>query len=87
MNTPIQGTAADIIKLAMLRVQEQLEQRGMQSKMLLQVHDELIFEAPPKEIAPLILILRESMEHAVELDVPLKIDVNVGFDWYDMERV
>ena len=87
VNTPIQGTAADIIKLAMLRVQEQLEQRGMQSKMLLQVHDELIFEAPPKEIAPLILILRESMEHAVELDVPLKIDVNVGFDWYDMERV
>ena len=55
--------------------------------MLLQVHDELIFEVPPQEIAGLIVILRECMEHAVNLEVPLKIDVNVGFNWYDMERV
>ena len=55
--------------------------------MLLQVHDELIFEVPPNEIAGLIVILKECMEHAVPLDVPLKIDVNVGFDWYDMQRV
>lgn len=87
VNTPIQGTAADIIKLAMLRVQSQLHQNGFKAKMLLQVHDELIFEVPPQEIAGLIGILRDCMEHAVDLEVPLKIDVNVGFDWYDMERV
>lgn len=87
VNTPIQGTAADVIKLAMLLVQQKMEQRHFKAKMLLQVHDELIFEVPPHEISGLIVILRECMEHAVELDVPLKIDVNVGFDWYDMERV
>lgn len=87
VNTPIQGTAADIIKLAMLHVQENLAAHDFSAKMILQVHDELIFEVPPQEIAGLIVILRECMEHAVELDVPLKIDVNVGFNWYDMERV
>ena len=87
VNTPIQGTAADVIKLAMLQVAEQLKQHKFAAKMLLQVHDELIFEVPPREIAGLIVILRECMEHAVDLEVPLKIDVNVGFDWYDMERV
>lgn len=87
VNTPIQGTAADVIKLAMLRVADQLRQHKFTAKMLLQVHDELIFEAPPQEIAGLIVILRECMEQAVELEVPLKIDINVGFDWYDMERV
>lgn len=87
VNSPIQGTAADIIKLAMLKVQENLKAHKMKSKMLLQVHDELIFEVPPAEIAGLIVILKECMEHAVTLDVPLKIDINVGFDWYDMQRV
>ena len=87
VNSPIQGTAADIIKLAMLKVQENLKGHNMKSKMLLQVHDELIFEVPPAEIASLIVILRECMEHAVNLDVPLNIDINVGFDWYDMQRV
>jgi len=87
VNSPIQGTAADIIKLAMLKVQENLKAHKMKTKMLLQVHDELIFEVPPAEIAGLIVILHECMEHAVTLDVPLKIDVNVGFDWYDMQRV
>lgn len=87
VNTPIQGTAADIIKLAMLHVQEELTRHHLTAKMLLQVHDELIFEVPPQEIAGLIVILRECMENAVTLDVPLKIDISVGFDWYDMERV
>ena len=87
VNSPIQGTAADIIKLAMLKVQENIKGHKMKAKMLLQVHDELIFEVPPNEIAGLIVILKECMEHAVPLDVPLKIDVNVGFDWYDMQRV
>lgn len=87
VNSPIQGTAADIIKLAMLKVQDNLTAHKMKTKMILQVHDELIFEVPPAEIASLIVILKECMEHAVSLDVPLKIDVNIGFDWYDMERV
>ena len=68
-------------------VQENIKGHKMKAKMLLQVHDELIFEVPPNEIAGLIVILKECMEHAVPLDVPLKIDVNVGFDWYDMQRV
>lgn len=87
VNSPIQGTAADVIKLAMLRVQDNLIAHDFSAKMLLQVHDELIFEVPPQEIASLIILLRECMEHAVELDVPLKIDINVGFNWYDMEQV
>ena len=87
VNTPIQGSAADIIKLAMLRVQDKLAEKKFTAKMILQVHDELIFEVPPQEIAGLIVVLRECMEHAVDLEVPLKIDVNVGFDWFDMERV
>ncbi len=87
VNTPIQGTAADIIKLAMLQVQKNIVAHKFSAKMLLQVHDELIFEVPPREIAGLIVILHECMESAVALDVPLKIDVNVGFNWYDMERV
>ena len=87
VNTPIQGSAANIMKLAMLKVQGNLNEGGYKAKMLLQVHDELILEVPPREIADVISILRHSMETAVELDVPLKVDVNVGFDWYDMERV
>lgn len=87
VNSPIQGTAADVIKVAMLRVQENLKASKLSAKMLLQVHDELILEVPPQEIAKVIVILKECMENAVKLDVPLKIDVNVGFDWYDMERV
>ncbi len=87
VNTPIQGTAADIIKLAMLKVQYNLQQSNLKAKMLLQVHDELIFEVPPNEIAVVIGLLHECMETVVDLEVPLKIDVNVGFNWYDMERV
>ncbi len=87
VNTPIQGTAADIMKKAMLNVQTALYQNKMETKMLLQVHDELIFEVPPKEIAAVIKILNECMVDPFDLEVPLKIDVNVGFNWYDMERI
>ncbi len=87
VNTPIQGTAADIMKKAMLNVQTELYKNKLKTKMLLQVHDELIFEVPPQEIAAVIKILHECMVEPFELEVPLKIDVNVGFNWYDMERV
>ncbi len=87
VNTPIQGSAADIIKRAMLKVQSKLYQNKLKAQLILQVHDELILEVPPQEIAGVIKILHECMEEAAELEVPLKIDVNVGFNWYDMERV
>lgn len=83
MNTPIQGTAADIIKLAMIRMQERLEQEKLKSKMLLQVHDELVFEVPEDELAIMQQIVPEVMEQALQLDVPLKVDVHYGRTWYD----
>ncbi|MGB2993660.1 MAG: DNA polymerase, partial [Paenisporosarcina sp.] len=83
MNTPIQGSAADIIKKAMIDMAARLEKENLQATMLLQVHDELIFEAPPEEIAILEKIVPEVMEHAIELKVPLKVDYAYGPTWYD----
>ncbi|WP_019415944.1 DNA polymerase I [Paenisporosarcina sp. TG20] len=83
MNTPIQGSAADIIKKAMIDMAKRLETENLQTKMLLQVHDELIFEAPPEEIAILEKIVPEVMEHAIELKVPLKVDFAYGATWFD----
>jgi len=83
MNTPIQGSAADIIKKAMIDMAERLKTENMQTKMLLQVHDELIFEAPPEEIAMLEKIVPEVMENAIRLIVPLKVDYAFGSSWYD----
>ncbi|WP_174521903.1 DNA polymerase I [Halalkalibacter krulwichiae] len=83
MNTPIQGTAADIIKKAMIEMAERIEQEQMQSRMLLQVHDELIFEVPEEEVEKMMKLVPEVMEKAVELNVPLKADVSYGETWYD----
>ena len=83
MNTPIQGTAADIIKLAMVNMAERLKEEGLEAKMLLQVHDELIFEAPEEEVESLKKIVPEVMENAIELKVPLIVDVAYGSTWYD----
>lgn len=83
MNTPIQGSAADIIKKAMIDMAHRLKQEGLQTKLLLQVHDELIFEAPKEEIEILERIVPEVMEHAFELEVPLKVDFSYGPTWYD----
>jgi DNA polymerase-1 len=80
-NAPIQGTAADFIKIAMVRMAKELRARGLQSRMLLQVHDELLFEAPAGEIAALEALAVEVMESAFELSVPLRVDVKVGADW------
>ncbi len=82
MNTPIQGSAADIIKLAMINMSERLKKEKLQTKLLLQVHDELIFEAPEEEIEILKNIVPEVMEHAIELSVPLKVDYAYGPTWY-----
>ncbi|EFM08825.1 DNA polymerase I [Paenibacillus curdlanolyticus YK9] len=83
MNTPIQGTAADIIKLAMVRMDEQLRARGLRSRMLLQVHDELVFEVPADELELMKELVPQVMESAIKLDVPLKADVSFGDNWYE----
>ncbi|GGD52736.1 DNA polymerase I [Paenibacillus nasutitermitis] len=83
MNTPIQGTAADIIKLAMVRMDEMLRERKLRSRMLLQVHDELVFEVPGDELELMKTLVPEVMEGALKLDVPLKADVNYGVNWYE----
>ncbi|MFB6264607.1 MAG: DNA polymerase, partial [Bradymonadaceae bacterium] len=81
VNTPIQGTAADIIKIAMVRLQDEIDQGDLPMNMLLQVHDELVFEAPEEEVDASVDLIREEMEGVVELDVPLLVDVGVGNDW------
>lgn len=83
MNTPIQGSAADIIKKAMILMSDRLKSEKLEAKLLLQVHDELIFEAPEAEIAKLEEIVPDVMENAVELSVPLKVDSAFGDTWYD----
>ncbi|UFT98002.1 DNA polymerase I [Radiobacillus kanasensis] len=83
MNTPIQGSAADVIKMAMINLHHRLEEEGLQARMLLQVHDELILEAPESELDVLKKIVPEVMEDAVELKVPLKVDYAYGKTWYD----
>lgn len=83
MNMPIQGTAADIMKLAMIKVYKTIKERHLTSKLIMQVHDELIIEAPPSEVEEVKQILKDSMENATTLKVPLKVDVNVGKTWLE----
>ncbi|MBX5435740.1 MAG: DNA polymerase I [Alicyclobacillaceae bacterium] len=83
MNTPIQGTAADIIKLAMVRIDRALREANLKARMLLQVHDELIFECPAAEVPALSSLVEENMENALTLNVPLKVDIHTGRTWYD----
>ena len=83
MNTPIQGTAADIIKAAMVRVHRRLADSGLESRLILTVHDELIIEAPEQEAAQAASLLRESMEQVIELSVPLVCEIKTGRSWYD----
>jgi DNA polymerase-1 len=82
-NMPIQGTAADIIKLAMIQVHKRIKAENLKSKMILQVHDELVFEVPDDEIETLTQLVRETMEHAVDLDIPLTVDIGIGDNWLE----
>ncbi len=84
VNTPLQGTAADLIKLAMIQIHEALSQKGFKAKMLLQVHDELVFEVPSEELASVEKLVTDKMEGAYDLRVPLKVDVKTGQDWAKM---
>ncbi len=83
MNTPIQGTAADIIKIAMVRVHRRLAAEGMKSRLVLQIHDELIVESPVEENEKATAILREEMEGAVQLSVPMSVEAKVGKTWFE----
>jgi DNA polymerase-1 len=86
-NSPIQGSAADLIKLAMVQVHRELKARSLRGRMILQVHDELLFEAPPEELLEIAEVAREAMIGAIRLVVPVTIDLKVGPNWYDLERL
>ncbi len=83
LNTPIQGTAADILKMAMIKIQNKIDKFGLNSKMLVQVHDELVFEVPDNEVEELSKLVRDVMENIYELSVPLKVDIEYGKTWYE----
>ena len=83
VNTPLQGTAADLIKLAMIRIDAALAQRGLQTAMLLQVHDELLFESPPSELDEIRALVKSEMENVAKLEVPLIADLGSGPNWRD----
>ena len=83
MNTPIQGTAADIIKLAMIKLQEKIDSNNLNSKMLVQVHDELVFDVYNNEVEIMTNIIRDVMENIYHMDVPLKVDIEYGKTWYE----
>lgn len=83
MNAPIQGSAADLIKIAMIRVNEAMKKANVKSKMLLQIHDELIFEVPEEELYQMKALVKEAMENAMELRVPLKASIQAGKTWYE----
>ena len=83
MNTPVQGSAADIIKIAMVKVNRRLKAENLKAKLILQVHDELIIEAPKNEEEQVKKLLREEMENAVKLKVPLTVSIETGKSWYE----
>ncbi len=83
MNAPIQGTAADILKMAMIKLQEEIDKQNLNSKMLVQVHDELVFEVPNNEVEIMTKLIKDIMENIYELKVPLKVDIEYGKNWYE----
>ncbi|MFQ6113921.1 MAG: DNA polymerase I [bacterium] len=83
INTPIQGTAADLIKVAMINIWRKLQEKGLQTKMIMQVHDELVFEAPNSELQEVKTLVKGEMEGAIKLDVPIKVDIGVGPNWLE----
>ena len=85
LNTPIQGTAADILKMAMVKIASEMKKRNLKSKLILQVHDELVFDALDSEKDEIAMIMHEIMEHNYELSVPLKVDIEYGNNWYQLK--
>jgi len=87
VNTPIQGTASDLIKLAMVKIYKQIQDNSLASKMILQIHDELVFDLPNTELKALTGLVKKEMEQVKKLDVPVKIDMKKGKNWLDMEAI
>ena len=83
INMPIQGTAAELIKIAMINVHNKIKKTKLKSKMILQIHDELLFEVPEIELDLLSSLVKEEMENAIKLDVPLKVDCDYGKNWFE----
>jgi DNA polymerase-1 len=83
VNTPIQGTAADLIKKAMIRIAARIDGEGLRGRMILQVHDELVFDVPEEELEALTALVREEMEGALRLAVPVVADVGIGDNWLE----
>jgi len=87
INMQIQGSAADLIKQAMLNIHRRLKHERRQSRMLLQIHDELVFEVPPEELAAMMILVEEEMTTSLRLDVPLRVDISVGANWLDVAEM
>ncbi len=87
MNTPIQGSAADLIKLAMVHIGRQIKERGLKSRLLLQVHDELVFNVCNKEEKEMVDLARDKMENVMKLDVPIRVEIKKGANWLEMEDI
>ena len=87
VNTPIQGSASDLIKLAMIHIRDEIKDKGLKSRMVLQIHDELLFDLPSSELASLVSLVRERMENVLKLDVPVTVDIKTGHNWLEMEEV
>lgn len=87
VNTPIQGSASDLIKLAMVEIHNEIKKRNLKAKMVLQIHDELLFDVPNDEMSELVELVRGRMENVLELDVPIKVDIKKGKNWLEMEPV
>ncbi|PIP19961.1 MAG: DNA polymerase I [Candidatus Omnitrophica bacterium CG23_combo_of_CG06-09_8_20_14_all_41_10] len=85
VNTHIQGSAADLIKLAMINIYKEIKERGLKSEMVLQIHDELLFDLPKEELSILVNLARERMENVLKLDVPVKVDIKIGKNWLEMD--
>ena len=85
LNTPIQGTSADILKIAMIRIAKALKEKNLKSKMILQVHDELVFDCKKEELEDVVKIMTATMENVCELKVPLKVEIEYGDNWYQLK--
>jgi len=85
VNSPIQGTAADIIKMAMINLNQSIKEQNLKSKLILQVHDELIFEVPEEELDTMRELVRIKMENVVDISIPLKVDMGIGVNWFDLK--
>jgi len=84
INTPLQGTAADIIKIAMIRIQKRIETLGLATRMIMQVHDELVFEVPEDELERALPMIQHEMEGVVAFSVPLKVSIHWGKNWAEV---